>query len=137
VPLPWRASRNELTAATTGEANPTGDAMPSKTLRRRTENLLRQARLLEKQLELFRRRAVAVTGPLDKLVGEAEAEAMVTPRATILGTLECLLADDLVPALRKLATLEDLLETDSQPIDLERDPALPSPAVPARRAAAA
>jgi hypothetical protein len=47
---------------------------------------------------------------LDEILTDHEVEAMDTPEANVLGTLECLLADDLKPALRKLRELGSLFK---------------------------
>jgi hypothetical protein len=47
---------------------------------------------------------------LDEILPDSEVEAMDTPEANVLGTLECLVADDLKPALRKLRELRSLFK---------------------------
>jgi len=75
------------------------------------EDLFRKMGQFRGKLEIFERAARDFLGSLDG-VPEAEVEAMVTPRANILGTLECLLADDLEPTLRKLGELDGLLKEE-------------------------
>ncbi len=76
---------------------------------RAAENLLRQTTQLKGQMSGFRGSAREIMRSLDKALPNAEVEAMVTPEANVLGTLECLLAEDFEPALRKLSELESLL----------------------------
>ena len=89
--------------------------MPSKSLREKTEELLRQTRQLREQLVTFKRSAGVVAGPLNRAVSDEEATAMVTPRANALGTLENLLYQDLDPVLRQLDELATCLKDDSAP----------------------
>lgn len=80
--------------------------MPGKS---REAKLLLQTRQLREQVTAFRRSARRFAGSLGKAVDDKEVEEMVTPRANILGTLECLVADDLENVLKKLVELDGLL----------------------------
>ncbi|HEV8580233.1 MAG TPA: hypothetical protein VGX68_14290 [Thermoanaerobaculia bacterium] len=109
--------------------------MSSRVTKRAVEDLLLQTRQLRERLTVFKQSALEVAVPLDKAISEAEALEMATARANVLGALECLLDDDLEPALRKLAELDCLLSGDSQPLDLLREPVLPAePFMPAATA---
>ncbi len=74
--------------------------------KRALETLRLQTRQLKEQLEVFKQSAQAVAGPLDKILSNAEVNAMVTARANILGTLECLLFQELDDILRQLDELD-------------------------------
>ena len=89
--------------------------MKRKSLPQKTAELLRKTRRLRVQVLSFRRSAKGVMGPLNKIVSAAEIEAMVTPRANALGTLETLHNQDLGDLLRQLAELEGNLRSDSLP----------------------
>jgi len=71
-----------------------------------TEDLLKNARRLKKELEAFGRSARAFVRARPAKP-EDELEAL---KDDVLGTVECLLTDDLQPALRKLEELDGLLE---------------------------
>lgn len=71
------------------------------------EELLDHLRRLRTQVEDFERRGNDFLQGLPYLTEEDFAAS--TPEAELQGTLECLLGDDLQPALRKLAELEDYL----------------------------
>jgi len=77
--------------------------------KRGLENLLRQTRQLREQLAVYKRTAQDIQGSLDQILPDSEVELMVTPRADLLGTLECLLNDDLEAAVRHLGEVEELL----------------------------
>lgn len=88
--------------------------------KRALEKLLLQTRQLKEQLEVFKQSAQAVAGPLDKSLSHAEVQAMVTARANILGTLECLLYQDLGDLLRQLDELDGHL-TKACPATVRKD----------------
>jgi hypothetical protein len=71
--------------------------------------LLQQARKLKKELRAFGR---AARGFLRTRPPKAEDD-LDDLEADVLGTVECLLNDDLGPALKKLEELEVLLEKAS------------------------
>jgi len=96
--------------------------MSRRVTKRAVENLLSQTRQLRERLAVFMQSVQGVAGPLDEILSEGEIQAMVTARAKVLGTLECLLADDLKPAMRKLTELDSLLHCDTEPLDLLREP---------------
>jgi len=83
--------------------------MQKRLTKRALQKLLLQTRQLKEQLEVFKRSAQDVAVPLDKILSDAEVNAMVTARANILGALECLLYQDLDDFLRKLNELDGLL----------------------------
>jgi hypothetical protein len=87
--------------------------MPKTSLSTNTEDLLRETRRLKEQVLSFKRSATGVMRPLNKIVSAAEIEAMVTPRANALGTLENLHYQDLGDLLRQLTELEGDLRSDS------------------------
>ena len=91
------------------------------------EELLRRARSLRPQLAALDRSARGYHKLLETEVSSAEIEAMATPEAELLGSLECLLNSDLEPVSQKLAELEELL---GEP------PRRKEPARPARRSGA-
>lgn len=76
-------------------------------------DLLRQTRQLKAQLSIFGRTARKVHRRLDPAVPDEEVEVMRTPAANLLGTLECLIADDFKPVFKKLDELGDLLKDES------------------------
>jgi hypothetical protein len=65
--------------------------------------------LLKERLASFEGNAREILDWLDPRISDAEIEAMSSPTANLLGTLECLLVDDLRPALRKLLELDSIL----------------------------
>jgi hypothetical protein len=69
---------------------------------------LRQLKRWKLQMATFDQGAREFLRSLPRLSDEA-FEAY-TPEAILQGTLECLLADDLAPALQKVAELEGLLK---------------------------
>jgi hypothetical protein len=73
------------------------------------EKLLRQTQVLRKQVVAFKESAREVWEPLDQIVPDSEVEAMDSPRADLLGILECLLNEDFEAALRHLGEMEELL----------------------------
>jgi hypothetical protein len=86
----------------------------SKAAREETGRALqRQTQVLRKDLVVFNRHARKLVDWLDPSLSEEEVEAMETPAANLLGTLECLLADDFDPACRKLNELDALLKDGS------------------------
>jgi len=70
------------------------------------EELLRKARKLKKELRAFGRdaRDFVRTRP------EKPEDELEVLEGDVLGTVECLLTDDLQPALKKLEELDGLLE---------------------------
>ena len=76
------------------------------------ENLLRQTRMLRSQLTVFGKSAQEVHQRLNVEVPDDEVEKMRTTAANLLGTLECLIADDLKPVLAKLGELDLLLQKE-------------------------
>jgi hypothetical protein len=87
--------------------------MPKTSLSSKTDNLLDETQRLKAQVLSFKRSAKGVMGPLNKIVPPAEIEAMATPRANALGTLENLHYQDLGDLLRQLNELEGNLRRDS------------------------
>lgn len=73
------------------------------------QTLLPQTRRLKHQIAAFSRTARKLVEELDETLSSGEVVVMETPRANLLGALECLLADDFAPALRKLDELDNLL----------------------------
>lgn len=73
------------------------------------EELLQKARKLKKEVRAFGREAREFLRTRPE-VDEDELEKLETD---MLGTVECLLADDLEPALKKLDELEGLLKRAS------------------------
>ncbi|HVR96515.1 MAG TPA: hypothetical protein VMW27_07875 [Thermoanaerobaculia bacterium] len=72
-----------------------------------------QAQRLKHQLAVFGKSARELHRRLDLRIPEEEVEDMRTPAANLLGTLECLIADDLMPVYKKLEELIDLLNDRS------------------------
>lgn len=72
----------------------------------KAEELLQKATRLKKEVRAFGREARAFLRSRPE-VPEDEMEKLETD---VLGTVECLLADDLGPALKKLEELEALLK---------------------------
>jgi len=70
------------------------------------EDLLKKARKLKRELRAFGRdaRAFVRTRP------EKPEDELEILESDVLGTVECLLTDDLEPALAKLEELDDLLK---------------------------
>jgi len=62
---------------------------------------------LKKEVQTFDRRGRKFLRSLPAM--SEEAYEALTPQAELEGTLECLLGDDLEPALRKIRELESLL----------------------------
>jgi hypothetical protein len=89
------------------------DLMAQTSLSRKAEDLLSETRRLREQVLSFKRSARAVMRPLGKLVSPVENEAMVTPRANALGTLENLVNQEIGSFLRQLTELEGDLRSDS------------------------
>jgi len=85
--------------------------MPRKSLSRKAEDLLSETRRLKEQVLSFKRSARGLMGPLNKIVSAAEIEAMATPRANALGTLENLHYQDLGDLVRQLTELESDLQS--------------------------
>jgi hypothetical protein len=79
---------------------------------RAAEDLLRQTRLLKSQLSIFGKSAQEVHRRLNGEIPDDEVESMRSPAANLLGTLECLIADDLKPVLAKLGELDSLLQKE-------------------------
>jgi len=73
------------------------------------QELLRQARSFRPHLAALDRSARDYHKLLEAEVSLAEIEAMATPAAELLGSLECLLNSDLEPVSQKLDELEELL----------------------------
>ena len=92
---------------------PVAGGLPGKSATRKAEELLRQARELRAQLSVFGKTARAFHRRLNLLVPDEEVEAMRTPAANLLGTLECLIADDFKSVVKKLAELTALLKDQS------------------------
>src|SRR6185295_10001025 len=80
--------------------------------KRALRDLLRQTQQLQKQMAAFKASAGGVHGSLDPLVPDDEVEIMESARADLLGTLECLINEDLEDAVRHLCELEKLLVSD-------------------------
>ena len=74
-----------------------------------TEDLLRQTRKLKKEVRAFGREAREFLRKHPE-VPEDEVEKLETD---VVGTVECLLSDDLEPALKKLDALDALLKRTS------------------------
>jgi hypothetical protein len=77
-----------------------------------TVDLLRQTRLLKSQLTVFGRSAQEVHRRLNGEIPDDEVESMRTTAANLLGTLECLIVDDLRPVIAKLGELDTLLQKE-------------------------
>jgi hypothetical protein len=88
--------------------------------KRALRDLLRQTQQLQKQVAAFKASAGGVHGSLDPLVPDDEVEIMESARADLLGTLECLLNEDLEDAVRHLGELEELLESDETGLEPHR-----------------
>lgn len=73
------------------------------------EELLQKARKLKKEVRAFGREARDFLRTRPE-IAEDELEKLETD---LLGTVECLLADDLEPALKKLDELEGLIKRAS------------------------
>jgi hypothetical protein len=71
----------------------------------RAEELLRHARTLKKEMQAFVREARDYL----RLQPESPEDELEDPETDLLGTMECLLTDDLEPALKKLDELDGLL----------------------------
>jgi hypothetical protein len=89
--------------------------------KRNLEKLQRQARQLKQQMAVFKRSAQDIQGVLDQIVPEYEVEGLATARADLLGTLECLLNEDLRDADRHLGEIEELLAGDHREAGLRLD----------------
>jgi hypothetical protein len=74
------------------------------------ERFLHDVRWLKKQVQSFDRSGREFLRSMPTMTEEAYEAS--TPQAEIEGTLECLLGDDLEPALRKMGELEDLLQRE-------------------------
>jgi hypothetical protein len=74
--------------------------------KRALERLLRRIQVLRKEVVAFKESAREVWEPLDQIVPDSEVEVMDSPRAELLGILECLLNDDFEDAVRHLGEVE-------------------------------
>ena len=72
----------------------------------RAEELRERARRLKQEMSDFGREARDFL----RQQPEAPEDEMEDPETDLLGTMECLLTDDLEPALRKLDELDGLLQ---------------------------
>lgn len=75
-------------------------------MEKRSEELLENARKLKKEVRAFSREARAFL----RTQPEVPEDELEDPESDLLGAMECLLMDDLEPALRKLDELEELLK---------------------------
>ncbi len=73
----------------------------------RAEELRERARRLKQEMSDFGREARDF---LRRQQPEVPEDEMEDPETDLLGTMECLLTDDLEPALRKLDELDGLLQ---------------------------
>jgi hypothetical protein len=96
-----------LREARTGE--PVAGGLLGKPATRKAADLLRQTHQLRAQLSVFVRTARAFHRRLNQRIPDDEVEAMRTPEANLLGTLECLIAEDFTSVFKKLDELGNLL----------------------------
>jgi hypothetical protein len=78
--------------------------------RRAAEDLARRAHRLKSELAGFKRTARKLHAALEPEVSDAEVEVMKSPQANLLGTLECLVSEDVGPLTMRLDELDALLQ---------------------------
>ena len=86
--------------------------MQPESLRTSSEDLLRRTRQVKQALQAFQSSGRAVMKPLSRTISRDENEAMETPRANIVGTLENLFNQDLPDVFRQLDELDECLRAD-------------------------
>jgi hypothetical protein len=94
-------------------AEPVAGGLRRRSAATEAADLRRQAREIKAQLAAFGKAAREFHRRLDVTVPEVDVEAMRTPAANLLGTLECLIGDDLKPLFKKLDELIALLNDRS------------------------